>query len=495
MALAQRQESAATSAEIVENLSTAESRPDVALRAAVGFAGEIAPAIITVVERAAVGGELSHDQGNLLFWGIHVLASARRTELFQPLMRLVRQRSEDDLRRILGGARTETLPKIIISVFDGDTGTLIDACADSRIDSFVRWGLIGALARLTFDGVVARDTMMAFLDRFEREPLAAADDDAWQGWQDAIYLLGLEEMRERLRAACRSGRFDQPEGELEFCEEHLTIACNLAPGDPSLFDQANYRPMRDPVQELQWVRDVDTKEEREEKPDPGRSTALTQEEIGWLGAVFASERMPDHAMGVEEIDGYFCALVMDVDRDWARGTARTILGTAQEASVFESDEQAERAARLVARMWNTVIDRLDAGYAHQPILWGSEASKAQRWAKGFIAGMQAARSKWWNAIPSEDTRMFLVPILGLALDEGEEKEGLLATPETREEWIASLPISTVGLYATMWLHYERQRERARQPVRSTKVGRNTPCSCGSGKKFKRCCGLPSASFN
>ncbi|WP_211102607.1 SEC-C metal-binding domain-containing protein [Nitrospirillum bahiense] len=26
------------------------------------------------------------------------------------------------------------------------------------------------------------------------------------------------------------------------------------------------------------------------------------------------------------------------------------------------------------------------------------------------------------------------------------------------------------------------------PVRQTKVGRNNPCPCGSGKKYKRCCG-------
>ena len=25
--------------------------------------------------------------------------------------------------------------------------------------------------------------------------------------------------------------------------------------------------------------------------------------------------------------------------------------------------------------------------------------------------------------------------------------------------------------------------------RTTKVGRNEPCSCGSGKKFKKCCGV------
>ncbi|WP_162062670.1 YchJ family protein [Vibrio taketomensis] len=33
-----------------------------------------------------------------------------------------------------------------------------------------------------------------------------------------------------------------------------------------------------------------------------------------------------------------------------------------------------------------------------------------------------------------------------------------------------------------------QDERLSQPVSSLKVGRNDPCICGSGKKFKKCCG-------
>jgi SWIM/SEC-C metal-binding protein len=27
-----------------------------------------------------------------------------------------------------------------------------------------------------------------------------------------------------------------------------------------------------------------------------------------------------------------------------------------------------------------------------------------------------------------------------------------------------------------------------EPVQSSKVGRNNPCPCGSGKKYKKCCG-------
>ncbi len=40
-----------------------------------------------------------------------------------------------------------------------------------------------------------------------------------------------------------------------------------------------------------------------------------------------------------------------------------------------------------------------------------------------------------------------------------------------------------------WLYVDGEMER-QEPVRreNPKVGRNDPCTCGSGKKFKKCCG-------
>ncbi|WED22751.1 SEC-C domain-containing protein [Vibrio sp. JC009] len=35
---------------------------------------------------------------------------------------------------------------------------------------------------------------------------------------------------------------------------------------------------------------------------------------------------------------------------------------------------------------------------------------------------------------------------------------------------------------------EPAEPEAQKPAQSTKVGRNDPCPCGSGKKFKKCCG-------
>jgi SEC-C motif-containing protein len=40
-----------------------------------------------------------------------------------------------------------------------------------------------------------------------------------------------------------------------------------------------------------------------------------------------------------------------------------------------------------------------------------------------------------------------------------------------------------------WYFYDGQAPKPRTIKRETpKVGRNAPCPCGSGKKFKKCCG-------
>ncbi len=38
------------------------------------------------------------------------------------------------------------------------------------------------------------------------------------------------------------------------------------------------------------------------------------------------------------------------------------------------------------------------------------------------------------------------------------------------------------------VYSSNNEESSRKPVRSKKVGRNEPCPCGSGKKYKQCCG-------
>lgn len=39
-----------------------------------------------------------------------------------------------------------------------------------------------------------------------------------------------------------------------------------------------------------------------------------------------------------------------------------------------------------------------------------------------------------------------------------------------------------------WLYVEGEMNPKAPPARAAKVGRNDPCPCGSGQKYKKCCG-------
>ena len=62
--------------------------------------------------------------------------------------------------------------------------------------------------------------------------------------------------------------------------------------------------------------------------------------------------------------------------------------------------------------------------------------------------------------------------------EGEERQELLTDSEE------DLPQAVTDIYR-FWL---AKRGTGTQRRDNPKIGRNDPCPCGSGKKFKQCCG-------
>jgi len=43
-------------------------------------------------------------------------------------------------------------------------------------------------------------------------------------------------------------------------------------------------------------------------------------------------------------------------------------------------------------------------------------------------------------------------------------------------------------HSDRWYYVDGEMPKAKTVINDKKVGRNDPCSCGSGKKFKKCCG-------
>ncbi len=103
-----------------------------------------------------------------------------------------------------------------------------------------------------------------------------------------------------------------------------------------------------------------------------------------------------------------------------------------------------------------------------------------RWSEGFRAGLGHFCPNVENLLADQTLLMLVLPLSGLS-HQPEELE-FLQTALDRPSTVAAIPELLQQLAAQM-------QTVAHTPSRRTqKIGRNDPCPCGSGKKYKKCCG-------
>jgi len=60
--------------------------------------------------------------------------------------------------------------------------------------------------------------------------------------------------------------------------------------------------------------------------------------------------------------------------------------------------------------------------------------------------------------------------------------------EAKAEWLYNLPQWEPLLTEERRRELYREQKSSKTVVKGPKIGRNDPCPCGSGKKYKKCCG-------
>ena len=60
--------------------------------------------------------------------------------------------------------------------------------------------------------------------------------------------------------------------------------------------------------------------------------------------------------------------------------------------------------------------------------------------------------------------------------------------DAKAEWLYTLPQWDRLLTAERRKELYKQQKSSTTIVKAKKIGRNEPCPCGSGKKYKHCCG-------
>ena len=60
--------------------------------------------------------------------------------------------------------------------------------------------------------------------------------------------------------------------------------------------------------------------------------------------------------------------------------------------------------------------------------------------------------------------------------------------DAKAEWLYNLPEWEPLLTPERRKELYREQKNSKTVVKGPKIGRNDPCPCGSGKKYKKCCG-------
>jgi uncharacterized protein len=207
------------------------------------------------------------------------------------------------------------------------------------------------------------------------------------------------------------------------------------------------------------------------------------------------------SLSLESMDGLFCALIASPESVPPSVYLPVVLGgDLTDGGAFANEEEAELALSLIMRYWNSIIADLERDAEHLPFVFELEAGEVmgREWAAGFMTGVDLAPAGWAELLGNDaESDMFVIPLLAGDLDPDWPKEPM--TAEASEDLLHSLTAALTHCYR----HFAAARRSGAvvasgrmgdaivAPYQRTapKVGRNDPCPCGSGQKYKKCCGV------
>lgn len=222
---------------------------------------------------------------------------------------------------------------------------------------------------------------------------------------------------------------------------------------------------------------------------------LNDSDLDRLEQVLEADVFQGDAMRLDEIQAILCAIVSGPIPVAPSVWLPDVLGKGAEKI---EDPQVAEAIELLMRLNNDIAAALLADETVSPVLYpideSCESYDYAAWADSYVYGAGLA-GDWYELAGkhAEDLSELLEPmfLLNGMLKEDVEKSGdrwFSPAEEARliNDIQENLPVVVQALY-NFW-----RNKRSGGTVRNEepKSGRNDPCPCGSGRKFKQCCGRP-----
>jgi len=238
--------------------------PRAALEAAGERREEMVPIFLKEIEDYIARDPAEREQPSPLFFIFHLLGEWREHAAYRPLARLLRC-PDEDIEFLLGDATTTTAHRVMAGVYDDDPQPLYDIVLDGEANEFVRSRMCEALAMVVARGELDRAEVERFLRDAFTHFVSQPCNFVWNGWQSAIALVGLADLRDLVKTAFDDElidpvwlSFDDFESDLRFGIDHPGEERDRNHGEYTLFGNTieelsvwhGFRPETD--QERQW---------------------------------------------------------------------------------------------------------------------------------------------------------------------------------------------------------------------------------------------------
>ena len=262
--------------------------------------------------------------------------------------------------------------------------------------------------------------------------------------------------------------------------------------------------------------------------NPGASAWMETEAFDELDGILDDLRSRyDETPQWEFCEGFMAAVICTRRPIPADEYLAVLLGTPVEGEApdedsgsFASDAQRERFLTLWNQRWTEVVTALDAevdsleddncyhpevmdirGAVAEMVAEEREAflqealpAFAQVWALGFMFAVESWPEEW-AAPRDKDAAQWLDGALQAIIAMTEDDTAEPQVSPLSEDGVPSTSIARLNAFGeAIWAVYDlRELWKTMGPKvetirREATPGRNDPCSCGSGKKYKKCCG-------
>jgi uncharacterized protein len=222
---------------------------------------------------------------------------------------------------------------------------------------------------------------------------------------------------------------------------------------------------------------------------------LKKQDLLKLENFLTSDQTPSRCMNLFSLDGFITCLMIGPETVVPSRWIPQIWGeTEDEEMIWNSMKETEHFMGLIMTYYNMVSTAIQNNPKnYRPLMFQRNATEnsgwhIEDWCHGFIIGINLTFDEWQPLLKSEEDKALIAPLLLFTSDKGlttlKEDEGFRSYTGEKWEDVFKFIIGDVHEY---WLPYRKEMRTANTQAISHKIGRNAPCPCGSGKKYKVCC--------